>query len=156
MQLAEACCLSSKGSLPAGPPIILHHTLLAPFAILLQPPCDFGMSSNSRQGAPGLPGRAPGPPPPRRMTIPFAQQVPKPPPQLPALKEASHPIYNLQWEKLKAILEKRFPDYEFSRRVVSGSQEVHVYFRALVTDLIPPPRRLTIVITSVYPRISHK
>ncbi|KAL9633795.1 MAG: hypothetical protein Q9204_003252 [Flavoplaca sp. TL-2023a] len=75
------------------------------------------MASNSKQGASGLPGRPKGPPPPRRMTIPFAQQTSKPPPQLPILKQASHPVYNLNWEKLKAILEKRFPGYTFSKRV---------------------------------------
>ncbi|KAI4260815.1 MAG: hypothetical protein L6R42_003867 [Xanthoria sp. 1 TBL-2021] len=73
------------------------------------------MASSSKQGASGLPGRPKGPPPPRRMTIPFAQQTPKPPPH-PILKQASYPVYNLKWEKLKAILEKRFPGYTFTRR----------------------------------------
>ncbi|KAI4114179.1 MAG: hypothetical protein LQ345_004999 [Seirophora villosa] len=77
------------------------------------------MASNSRQGT-GLTGRPKGSPPPRRMTIPFAQQKPKlPPPENPALKQAVYPIYLLQWENLKAFLEKRFPGYTFQERRVN-------------------------------------
>lgn len=117
---------------------------VACFAIFLQPPCDLesvrlgiGMASSSRQGASGLPGRPKGPPPPRRMTIPFAQQTPKPPPH-PILKQASYPVYNLKWEKLKAILEKRFPGYTFTRRCVSRSG-MYPLGRSTLTSPLPSP-----------------
>ncbi|CAL8583951.1 hypothetical protein XPA_009561 [Xanthoria parietina] len=76
------------------------------------------MASSSKQGASGLPGRPKGPLPLRRFTTPFAQQTPKPLPH-PTLKQASHPVYMLKWENLKAILEKRFPGYTFSERRVN-------------------------------------
>ncbi|KAI4152073.1 MAG: hypothetical protein LQ341_000776 [Variospora aurantia] len=73
------------------------------------------MASYSRQGT-GLTGRPKGSPPPRRMTIPFAQKAKLSPPDNPALKQAVYPVYLLKWEKLKAFLEKRFPGYTFQER----------------------------------------
>ncbi|KAL8652195.1 MAG: hypothetical protein Q9210_002830 [Variospora velana] len=77
------------------------------------------MASYSRQGT-GLTGRPKGSPPPRRMTIPFAQKAKLPPPENPALKQAVYPVYLLKWEKLKAFLEERFPGYTFQERRVNN------------------------------------
>jgi hypothetical protein len=49
------------------------------------------------------------------------QAQPPPPPKNPELIQASYPVYNLKWEKLKAFLEGKFPKYEF--------EEYHVCFR---------------------------
>jgi hypothetical protein len=35
------------------------------------------------------------------------------------LKQKFFPVYNLPWKKLKAFLEKRFPNYQFEERRVS-------------------------------------
>ncbi|KAI4288906.1 MAG: hypothetical protein L6R35_001829 [Caloplaca aegaea] len=79
------------------------------------------MASYSRQGT-GLTGRPKGSPPPRRMTIPFAQKAKLSPPENPALKQAVYPVYELKWEKLKAFLEKRFPGYTFQERRVNNDR----------------------------------
>jgi hypothetical protein len=35
------------------------------------------------------------------------------------LKQRIFPVYNLTWKKLKAFLEKRFPNHQFEERRVS-------------------------------------
>ena len=34
------------------------------------------------------------------------------------LKQATYPVYRLRWEKLKAFLEKRYPEHQFEERRV--------------------------------------
>jgi hypothetical protein len=51
----------------------------------------------------------------------FKLRVEKKEPQLSQkeeLKQATYPVYRLRWEKLKAFLEKRFPEHKFQERRV--------------------------------------
>jgi hypothetical protein len=66
-------------------------------------------------------GRARGPSPPRRRMTSFKLRVEKKEPQFSRkeeLKQATYPVYRLRWEKLKAFLEKRFPEHKFEERRV--------------------------------------
>ena len=41
------------------------------------------------------------------------------------LHEKRYPVYRLRWEKLKAILEKRFPNHKFDERRVCPCHPLH-------------------------------
>lgn len=54
----------------------------------------------------------------RRFSFKDQAEQPSPPPK-PNLKEAYYPTYKLSWEKLKAYLERKFPEVAFGEREVS-------------------------------------
>lgn len=56
----------------------------------------------------------------KRLSFKNEAEQPPPPPK-PVLKEAYFPTYQFSWEKLKAYLERKFPDTKFEDRNVSFS-----------------------------------
>lgn len=80
------------------------------------------MSPPIRRNDTAPPGRPRGPSPPRRRTMSFkrlAEAQESQPVKKEQLKQKIFPVYNLPWKKLKAFLEKRFPNYQFEERRVS-------------------------------------
>lgn len=56
----------------------------------------------------------------KRLSFKKEAEQPPPPPK-PVLKEAYFPTYQFNWERLKAYLERKFPDVQFGDRNVSLS-----------------------------------
>ncbi|OCK89416.1 uncharacterized protein K441DRAFT_667504 [Cenococcum geophilum 1.58] len=61
---------------------------------------------------------------PRRKVTNYKTQAEKSqqPPKL--LRQDSYPTYRLKWEKLKAFLERKFPDHTFKERRVIGDKYI--------------------------------
>jgi hypothetical protein len=74
------------------------------------------------------PGRPRGPPLSTRRTMSFKFMAEVRETQIPGqelLKEERYPVYKLSWEKLKLILEKRFPNHRFEERCVRPCHPCH-------------------------------
>lgn len=61
---------------------------------------------------------------PRRKATNYKTQAEKSQQPSKLLRQDSYPTYRLKWEKLKAFLERKFPDHTFKERRVIGDKYI--------------------------------